>query len=220
MIILENVSKIYCMSKDITKALDCINLKICDGEMVAIMGASGSGKTTLLNILGTMDRVTEGKYFCNDMEISKLRAKDLNEFRKNNISFIFQNFELLNDFTVFENVEMPLKARRISKNERRQIVCDTLSKLNIIDLKDKFPQEISGGQKQRVAIARAYVCNTPIILADEPTGSLDKENGKMVMQLLREIHLEGKTVVVVTHSNEVAEQCQKIITIRDGKIYE
>lgn len=220
MIVLEKVSKIYSTSKDVTRALDCIDLKICDGEIVAIMGASGSGKTTLLNILGTMDRVTDGKYFNNNTEISKLRTKDLNEYRKSNISFVFQNFELLNDFTVFENVEMPLKARRIPKDDRKRIVSDALIKLDIIDLKDKYPQEISGGQKQRVAIARAYVCDTSIILADEPTGSLDKENGEMVMQLLKEINREGKTVVVVTHSQEVAEQCQRIITIRDGKIYE
>ena len=218
MIKLENVKKIY-STKDVdTIGIDDISLEIGDGEFVAITGASGSGKSTLLNIIGAMDTLTSGKYFFDETEVSKLATKDFHKFRRENISFVFQNFELLDEFTVYENIAMPLVARKISKKKQKEIIQDVLEKLDIVELDKKYPSQLSGGQKQRVAIARALACDVKILLADEPTGSLDEENGQIVMDILKDLNSRGKTVIVITHNPSVANQCDRIINLKDGKI--
>lgn len=216
MIRLENVTKIYSSSDVKTTALKDVNLKIKSGELVAIVGNSGSGKTTLLNIIGGLDSVTEGKYFFDDLEVSSISLSKLHKFRKENISFVFQDFQLVNSYTAFENIEMPLIARGKSKKDRERTVLDTLAGLDITDIKDKFPHQLSGGQKQRVAIARALVCDTSVILADEPTGSLDTDNGLSIMDLLIRANRQGKTVIIITHNTELANKCDRIIRLKDG----
>jgi len=191
MIQLENVKKIYKAQKVTTNALDGVSLTINDGELVAIMGPSGSGKTTLLNIIGCMDTVTEGSYKFDDADVNKFKGLKLDYFRKNNISFVFQHFALLENYTVLENVEMPLLCKNVSKRERRRIAMENLKKLKIEELKNKYPNAISGGQMQRCAIARALTSGNKVILADEPTGALDQATGAEVINILKEINKEG-----------------------------
>lgn len=213
---LRNAVKKY-QTKDVeTLALDGINLSVEKGEMTAIIGTSGSGKTTLLNIIGAMDRLTEGQYFFEGREVSAFSSKELHRFRKEKMGFVFQNFELMNHYTVYENVEMPLLARNI-KN-RKKIVMEKLEEMNIAELKNKLPIQLSGGQKQRTAIARALAADTQVILADEPTGSLDHNTGEHVMELLKKINEQGKTVLIITHDLNVAGKCGRIVQIEDGKI--
>ena len=197
-----------------------MNLTINDGELVAVIGPSGSGKTTLLNIIGCMDTVTEGSCRINDVNINKLKGIKLDNFRKNNISFVFQHFALLENYTVLENVEMPLLCKNTAKKARRKAALDNLKKLGIEELKNKYPNEISGGQMQRCAIARALTSGNSIILADEPTGALDQTTGKEVIGLLKDINAAGTTVIIVTHDMNVANQADRIIQIVDGKIAE
>jgi putative ABC transport system ATP-binding protein len=218
MIRLENISKIYDAKIDTTKALDNVSLQINDGELVAIMGPSGSGKSTLLNILGCMDTATEGKYYVDDVEVSMLKKSQRDSFRKKNIGFVFQHFALMDYYTAYENIELPLIANNVRKSERKKIVQQQLEHLGITSQRNKLPKKMSGGQQQRVAIARALVTNVDIILADEPTGALDQKTGQEVLALLKEINSTGKTVIIVTHDEKIAADCNRVIMIQDGRI--
>lgn len=216
MIELKNAKKDFGYGENCTHALQGIDLHINEGEFIAIVGTSGSGKSTLLHILGGMDKLTSGEYRFNDELISNYSFNKLQEFRKQYISFVFQNFALMNKYTVYENIEMPLLARRIKK--RKEIIMDCLDKLGITDLKDKCPTQLSGGQQQRAAIARALAADTPIVLADEPTGSLDNKNSNDIMNCFEEILRKGRTVIIITHDMNIASRCQRIIHIEDGII--
>ena len=218
MIRLENISKIYDAKIDTTKALDNVSLQINDGELVAIMGPSGSGKSTLLNILGCMDTATEGKYYVDDVEVSMLKKSQRDSFRKKNIGFVFQHFALMDYYTAYENIELPLIANNVRKSERKKIVQQQLEHLGITSQRNKLPKKMSGGQQQRVAIARALVTNVDLILADEPTGALDQKTGQEVLALLKEINSTGKTVIIVTHDEKIAADCNRGIMIQDGRI--
>lgn len=216
MIELKNAKKDFGHGENCTHALQGIDLHINEGELIAVVGTSGSGKSTLLHILGGMDKLTSGEYRFNDELISNYSFNKLQEFRKQYISFVFQNFALMNKYTVYENIEMPLLARRIKK--RKEIIIDCLDKLSITDLKNKIPTQLSGGQQQRVAIARALAADTPIVLADEPTGSLDNKNSNDIMNCFEEILRKGRTVIIITHDMNIASRCQRIIHIEDGII--
>lgn len=220
MIVLKNIKKIYNTGTCPTTALQGIDLTIKDGEYIAIVGTSGSGKSTLLNIIGGMDRSTEGEYYFNDVAVHSLKRHDLHLFRKNNISFIFQQFALMNHYSVFENVEIPLLAKGISKKERKKIIMEQLTALGIADIAKEMPIHISGGQQQRCAIARALASDNPIILADEPTGALDKKTGLDIMNIMKEINKQGKTVVIITHDLNIANMADRIVRIEDGKVTE
>ena len=201
-----------------TKALNEVSLEIKKGEFVAIMGPSGCGKSTLLNILGTLDSPTSGKYYFDDKEIDKMSESQLTAFRKGNIGFVFQNFNLIDELTVYENVELPLVYLNGKKSERKKKVMEVLERMNIAHRAGHFPQQLSGGQQQRVAIARAVVTDCPLILADEPTGNLDSTNGVEVMELLRELNNQGTTIVIVTHSQRDAKYAHRIIHLLDGRV--
>lgn len=213
MIRLENVTKDYISGDIRTHALRGIDLEISKGEFIAIMGTSGSGKSTLLHILGGMDNLTSGKYQFENEIVSDYDFTKLQQFRKKYISFVFQNFALMNKYTVYENVEMPLLARRI-KN-RRRIVMEQLEKMGIADLQNKLPTQLSGGQQQRCAIARALAADTPVLLADEPTGALDKKTSSDIMDYFEEISCE-KTIILITHDPDIAARCKRIVQIEDG----
>lgn len=201
-----------------TKALNEVSLEIKKGEFVAIMGPSGCGKSTLLNILGTLDSPTSGKYYFDDKEIDKMSESQLTAFRKGNIGFVFQNFNLIDELTVYENVELPLVYLNGKKSERKKKVMEVLERMNIAHRAGHFPQQLSGGQQQRVAIARAVVTDCPLILADEPTGNLDSTNGVEVMELLRELNNQGTTIVIVTHSQRDATYAHRVIHLLDGRV--
>lgn len=218
MIELKNVVKVYNADDTSVKALDNISIKIDDGEYIAVMGRSGSGKSTLLNIIGGMEKVTSGQYFCNEKEISSLTIKELDLFRKNNISFIFQNYFLINSYTVSENIEVPLIAKGIPAKKRKNIVDEMMKKTVISDIAKKYPNHISGGQMQRCAIARALASDNSIILADEPTGALDAKTGQEIMELLNNIKTKGKTIILVTHDENIASYADRIVRIENGKI--
>lgn len=220
MIKLTDVIKIYGSKENSTKALNGITLTIQDGERIAVMGTSGSGKSTLIHILGGMDVLTSGSYCYNDINVSNLKAGELQKFRKQNISFVFQHFALLNHYTVFENVEIPLKAKCIKKSQRKEIIMEKLQILGIEELAKKLPIHLSGGQQQRCAIARALAADNPLILADEPTGALDTKTGKEIMDIFENIKEMGKTVIIVTHDVNIAKRCERIIRIEDGRIIE
>lgn len=218
MIELRNIVKIYDTEGVKTEALRGIDLKIDMGEYVAIMGASGSGKSTLLHILGGMDKATSGEYLYNNIRVNELKESKLHEFRKNNVSFIFQNFALMKYYTVFENVEMPLLSRGLSAKERKKTVREMLELVGIADLEKKLPIHISGGQQQRCAIARALASGNELILADEPTGALDSKTGQEIMEVFKKVREMGKTVVVITHDANVAEKADRIVRLEDGRI--
>ncbi|MDE6452016.1 MAG: ABC transporter ATP-binding protein [Odoribacter sp.] len=218
MIKIENLSMIFTTEDVQTRALNNVNLEIEQGEFVAIMGPSGCGKSTLLNILGTLDTPTSGKYFIDEHEITKMNESQLSHFRKKNIGFVFQSFNLIDELTVFENVELPLVYLGIRKQERTQKVMEALKQMNIIHRAKHFPQQLSGGQQQRVAIARAIVTDCPLILADEPTGNLDSINGTEVMSQLQRLNKQGTTIIMVTHSERDASYANRIIYLLDGKI--
>ena len=192
MIKLENISKIYDIKVDNKKALDNVSLTIDNGEFVAIIGPSGSGKSTLLNILGCMDTATEGNYIVDDIKLSELNKSDMHDFRKKNIGFVFQHFALMDYYTAYENIELPLLANNIKRSQRKKLVNQQLIQLGIIDEKNKLPGKMSGGQQQRVAIARALVTNVNIILADEPTGALDQRTGEEVFEILKKLMSRGR----------------------------
>ena len=218
MIKTENLSMLFTTEDVQTKALNEVSLEIKKGEFVAIMGPSGCGKSTLLNILGTLDSSTSGKYFFDGKEIDKMSESQLTSFRKGNIGFVFQNFNLIDELTVYENVELPLVYLNSKKSERKKKVMEVLERMNIAHRSGHFPQQLSGGQQQRVAIARAVVTDCPLILADEPTGNLDSTNGLEVMELLSELNRQGTTVVIVTHSQRDAKFAHRVIHLLDGRI--
>lgn len=218
MIEMKNVTKIYSNGEYETLALKDINLSIKKGEFVAIMGKSGSGKSTLLNIIGCMDELTNGEYLFDDIIVNNLNRKKLDKFRKDNINFVFQNFALMNQYSVYENVEVPLLARNIKKSERKVLIEEVLKKLGILEQKDKLPVHISGGQQQRTAIARAIIAKNQLLVADEPTGALDEKNSEEILKILKALNKEGLTIVIVTHDRKVAEQANRIIELSDGKI--
>ncbi len=218
MINLTNVVKTYDVGGVKYPALRGIDLQIAQGEYIAIVGTSGSGKSSLLNILGGMDSLTSGSYLYNEVAVEKLNAKDLNIFRKEHICFIFQSFNLLNRYTVFENVAFPLIAKGVSSGKRRDKVLNVLSELGILELKDKYPIHISGGQQQRTAIARALVSDNELILADEPSGSLDQATTRDLMNVFNVFKEKGRTLIIATHDNTVASCADRIIRIEDGKI--
>ena len=218
MITVNNLSKVFRTEEIETTALNCVSFTINQGEFVAIMGPSGCGKSTLLNVLGLLDNPTGGSYQLLNTEMAQLKEKDRTKFRKGNIGFVFQSFNLIDELNVYENVELPLKYLNISASERKRRVTEILKRMNISHRSQHYPQQLSGGQQQRVAIARAVVANPKLILADEPTGNLDSRNGKEVMDLLCELNKEGTTIVMVTHSQKDASAAQRIINLFDGEI--
>ena len=201
-----------------TTALNKVSLEIKRGEFVAIMGPSVCGKSTLINILGLLDNPSDGQYFFNDIEVAKYKEKQRTNLRKSNIGFVFQSFNLIDELTVFENVELPLLYQNVPSSERKKKVEAVLERMKISHRRNHFPQQLSGGQQQRVAIARSVVANPKLILADEPTGNLDSSNGEEVMNLLSELNNEGTTIVMVTHSPTDAEKAHRIIQLFDGHI--
>ncbi|MDO4823950.1 MAG: ABC transporter ATP-binding protein [Bacteroidales bacterium] len=216
MIKVSNLSKVFRTEEIETTALNGVSFEIKDGEFVAIMGPSGCGKSTLLNILGLLDNPTEGDYEFDGTEVAKLKEKDRTKFRKGNIGFIFQSFNLIDELNVYDNIELPLRYLNISASERKARVTEMMKRMSISHRAKHFPQQLSGGQQQRVAIARACVANPKLILADEPTGNLDSKNGREVMMLLQELNNEGTTIVMVTHSQKDAAMAQRTIDLFDG----
>lgn len=220
MIELDKITKIYNKEIQDSKALDEASITIKNGEFVAIMGPSGSGKSTLLNIIGCMDTATTGTYLLDGEDITQLQRKDVDKVRKEKIGFVFQNFALMDYYTAYENIELPLLVKNVKRSERKRIIEEKMNYLGITNVKDKIPAKMSGGQQQRVAIARALVTDCDILLADEPTGALDQNTGKEVMKYLREINNDGKTVIVVTHDSQVADMTDRTIVICDGRVVE
>ena len=219
MIKVQNLSKIFRTEEIETLALDGVSFEIQDGEFVAVMGPSGCGKSTLLNILGLLDNPTGGTYELLGQQVGELKEKARTRFRKGNIGFVFQSFNLIDELDVYENIELPLRYLNISATERKERVTAMMKRMAITHRAKHFPQQLSGGQQQRVAIARAVVANPKLILADEPTGNLDSKNGKEeVMDLLTELHNEGTTIVMVTHSQKDAACAQRTIDLFDGQI--
>ena len=218
MIRTENLTRIFRTEEIETIALNGVNINVKDGEFVAIMGPSGCGKSTLLNILGLLDTPTEGKYWLGDEEVGHIKERERTAYRKGRIGFVFQNFNLIDELTVEENIDLQLKYLGIGKAKRKERVLDILRKVKLSHRAKHYPHQLSGGQQQRVAIARAVVGKPSIILADEPTGNLDSKNGMEVMQLLSELNEEGTTIVMVTHSKHDATYASRIINLFDGQV--
>lgn len=210
--------KIFKTDEIETTALNKVDLEVKKGEFVAIMGPSGCGKSTLLNIVGLLDNPSGGELYFDDIEVSKFKERQRTELRKANVGFVFQSFNLIDELSVFENVELPLLYLKVSASERKKKVDAVLERMKIAHRRKHFPQQLSGGQQQRVAIARAVVANPKLILADEPTGNLDSANGQEVMNLLSELNKEGTTIVMVTHSPSDAEYAHRVIQLFDGHI--
>jgi len=213
-----NLTKVFRTDEVETTALNNVSFGITPGEFVAIMGPSGCGKSTLLNILGLLDNPTDGEYFFNGAEVSRFTERQRARMRKENIGFVFQNFNLIDELNVFENVELPLIYLGMSATERKKRVGDALEQMQITHRRKHFPLQLSGGQQQRVAVARAVVANPKLILADEPTGNLDSANGEEVMNLLERLNQQGTTLIIVTHSQRDAEYAHRIIRLFDGQI--
>jgi putative ABC transport system ATP-binding protein len=218
MIKLNKLTKVYRTDEVESTALNEVSFEINQGEFVSIMGPSGCGKSTLLNILGMLDKPESGSYEFLGNEVGLLNEKGRSDVRKKNIGFIFQNFNLIDELTVFENIELPLIYNKIPTTERKQRVNELLEKIGIAHRTSHFPQQLSGGQQQRVAVARALITKPPLILADEPTGNLDSSNGNEVMELLCELHEAGTTIVMVTHSVHDASYSNRTINLLDGQI--
>ena len=218
MIRTENLTRIFRTEEVETIALNGVNIEVEDGEFIAIMGPSGCGKSTLLNILGLLDSPTEGKYWLNNEEVGHLKERERTAYRKGRIGFVFQNFNLIDELTVEENVDLQLKYLGVGKAERKERVLEILRKVKLSHRAKHYPHQLSGGQQQRVAIARAVVGKPSIILADEPTGNLDSKNGMEVMQLLSELNEEGTIIVMVTHSKHDATYASRIINLFDGQV--
>ncbi|PXV66790.1 putative ABC transport system ATP-binding protein [Dysgonomonas alginatilytica] len=218
MIQIKDLKKVFRTEEVETVALNGISMHVTQGEFIAIMGPSGCGKSTLLNILGLLDNPTSGHYLLDGKEVGNLKEKERTQSRKGNIGFVFQSFNLIEEMTVFENVELPLTYLKVKAAERKKRVEETLHKMSISHRASHFPNQLSGGQQQRVAIARAVIANPKLILADEPTGNLDSKNGKDVMDLLTELNQEGATIVMVTHSQHDASFAHRTINLFDGQI--
>ena len=214
----KGLKKFYYTDEIETTALNNVNLEIKEGEFVAIMGPSGCGKSTLLNIIGLLDNPSEGEFYFYDEEVSKYSERQRAELRKRNIGFVFQSFNLIDELTVYENVELPLIYLKYPSAERKKRVEEVLEQMQIMHRKDHFPQQLSGGQQQRVAVARAVVAKPNLILADEPTGNLDSTNGQEVMTLLSDLNSSGTTVIMVTHSATDAEYAHRVINLFDGQV--
>lgn len=218
MIKTEKLSKVFTTEDVETLALSKVDVHVKKGEFVAVMGPSGCGKSTLLNIVGLLDNPTEGTYAFNGTDITHLKEKDRTQFRKGNIGFIFQSFNLIDELNVYDNVELPLIYLKLKSAERRKMVDDVLKRMKIGHRAKHFPQQLSGGQQQRVAIARAVIASPGLILADEPTGNLDSKNGIEVMNLLSELNQEGATIIMVTHSDRDAGYAHRVINLFDGQV--
>lgn len=218
MIRTNSLRKIYRTEEVETTALDNVNIEIKEGEFVSIMGPSGCGKSTLMNILGLLDNPSEGEYFFNGIDVAKYSERQRAMMRKENIGFVFQSFNLIDELTIYENVELPLLYLKMPAEERKQKVRTVLEIMEIMHRRNHFPQQLSGGQQQRVAVARALVAEPKIILADEPTGNLDSSHGDEVMKLLTYLNEQGTTVVMVTHSPTYAEYGHRVIHLFDGKV--
>ncbi|MGL4848887.1 MAG: ABC transporter ATP-binding protein [Clostridium sp.] len=215
---IKDLSKSFTVKDSVTVALDNVSVKINEGEMIAIIGTSGAGKSTLLNILGLLDEQNSGDYILDGLDVKNTSKKGLSKLRNKYFGFVVQHFALIKDYTVYENIEIPLEYAGIKKKDRKEKIDAVLKDLNILEKKNEMSRNLSGGQAQRVAIARAIVHNPKIILADEPTGALDKKTSKTVMDILTNLNKAGKTIIIVTHDMEVARSCQKIFEIEDGKI--
>jgi putative ABC transport system ATP-binding protein len=214
----ENLTKVYRTEDVETTALNEVNLHIQAGEFVSIMGPSGCGKSTLLNILGMIDSPTAGNYYFEDREVGNLSERKRSDVRKHNLGFVFQSFNLIDELTVFENIELPLLYVKVPSAERKKRVEALLESMNIMHRRNHFPQQLSGGQQQRVAVARAVVNRPKLILADEPTGNLDSQNGDEVMKILSDLNAAGTTIVMVTHSSYCAEFGNRIVRLLDGEV--
>ena len=214
------VYKIYNPGENQVNALDGVSITIDEGEFVAIIGQSGSGKSTLMNMLGLLDTPTHGEYYINGKLVDDLTDDQMSVIRNEEIGFIFQGFNLISSLSALENVELPLVYRGMPKQERREISQQALERVGLGSRIHHLPAEMSGGQQQRVAVARAIAAKPPVILADEPTGNLDTKSTKEVMAILHELKDEGRTVIVITHDNEIAEEAERVIRIRDGKVVE
>ena len=215
---IEDMCKIYNPGENEVRALDHVSVSIEEGEFVAIIGQSGSGKSTLMNMLGCLDVPTSGRYILNGQDVSALDDNELSDIRNQEIGFIFQGFNLIPNLTALENVELPLIYRGVGKTARNQLSKAALEKVGLANRMHHKPSEMSGGQQQRVAIARAIAQAPPVILADEPTGNLDSGSTREIMEILEELHGEGRTVILITHDNEIAARAKRVIKIKDGRI--
>ena len=215
---IRNMCKIYNPGENEVRALDHVSLSIGENEFVAIIGHSGSGKSTLMNMLGCLDVPTSGIYLLHGSDVSLMTDDELSDIRNKEIGFIFQGFNLISNLTAFENVELPLIYRGVKKSERTKLAEEALRKVGLENRMDHKPSEMSGGQQQRVAIARAIAQAPPVILADEPTGNLDSHSTKEIMSILKGLHAEGRTVIIITHDNEIAANASRIVHIEDGRI--
>ena len=217
---IENMKKIYNPGENEVRALDGIDLDIEKGDLVAIVGHSGSGKSTLMNMLGCLDTPTSGKYVLDGQDVASMTDNQLADVRNKEIGFIFQGFNLISNLDAVGNVELPLVYRGVSKNERKQLAMEALKSVGLEDRMKHKPNEMSGGQQKRVAVARAVAAKPPIILADEPTGNLDTKSTQEIMEILKELHRSGRTVIIITHDEEIASQAHRVIRILDGRIEE
>lgn len=215
---IKDIYKIYNPGENEVRALDGVSLTIERGEFIAIVGQSGSGKSTLMNMLGLLDVPTSGTYMLDGENVSHMTDDELSEIRNKQIGFIFQGFNLIPSLTAVGNVELPLVYRGMKKEERRKISVEALERVGLAHRLDHLPKQMSGGQQQRVAIARAVAARPPIILADEPTGNLDSHSGVEVMKILHELHNEGRTIILITHDNDIAFEAQRVIRIQDGQV--
>ena len=218
MIQVENLVKSFSTEEVVTIALNGVSMEVKEGEFVAIMGPSGCGKSTLLNILGLLDNPNEGTYLLNGVEVARMKEADRTKLRRGRIGFVFQSFNLIDELTVEENIDLQLKYLNLSKAERKARVLEILRQVNMSHRAKHYPQQLSGGQQQRVAIARAVVGKPRIILADEPTGNLDSKHGKEIMELLAQLNAEGTTIVMVTHSQRDAAYAHRTINLLDGEV--
>lgn len=217
---MKNICKEYIIGNEYLKILDNISLNIKEGEFTAIIGPSGSGKSTLMNMIGCLDLCDSGSYILDGENIKNLTDDELADIRNNKIGFIFQQFNLLSKLTAIENVELPLIYKGIDKEKRYELSSKALEKVNLTDRKNHKPNQLSGGQQQRVAIARALVTNPKLLLADEPTGALDSKSSKEILEIIKNLNNEGKTAVMITHDNSIANKANRILQIKDGKLYE
>ncbi|CAB1240848.1 Macrolide ABC transporter ATP-binding protein [Ruminococcaceae bacterium BL-6] len=214
----DHISKVYAGGGGEIRALDGVSLKVAQGEFLAIVGRSGSGKSTLMNMLGCLDTPTDGAYYLEGQNVARLPEERLSKIRNREIGFVFQGFNLIPDMNALENVELPLRYRGMKKEERKRLSAEALARVGLDGRLTHRPAQMSGGQQQRVAIARAIAASPPIILADEPTGNLDSKSGGEVMQILKKLNGEGRTVVLITHDDRIAAMADRIVRLQDGKI--